>query len=121
MSAWNTNLRFLRIVTQFIYKFSFSSIVFRHFDYQNLTLVQNKHDIRNQHSKLHPATSVLSKNILYQNLTRIPPRRAFPKFLSVVPYGSNFGKKNVSININYGMWFAMLIRISCLFRTRRNF
>lgn len=109
MSAWNTNLRFLRIVTQFIYKFSSSNIVFRHFDDQTLTLVQNKRDILNQHSKLHPLTSVLAKNILYPNLTRIPPQRCFRKFLPALPYGSSFGKKNVWININYGKRFAMLI------------
>jgi hypothetical protein len=50
------------------------SLVFRDFDYQNLIFMQNKHDIRNQHQKLHQMTYILSKNIFRQNSTRGGPQ-----------------------------------------------
>ena len=42
---------------------------FELFYYQNLIFVQNKHDIRDQHEKLHQITYISSKNIFRQNST----------------------------------------------------
>ena len=47
-------------------------LVFRDFDYQDLISMQNNHDIRNQHQKLHQITYILSKRICRQNSTVLP-------------------------------------------------
>ena len=52
--------------------------------------MQNKHDIRNQHEKLHRIPYIFAKYFFHQNLTRTPPQRCFSEFRPEVPYGSNF-------------------------------
>jgi hypothetical protein len=43
----------LRNFNQFLHYFSSFRALFRRFHSQNLILMRNKHDIRNQHKKLH--------------------------------------------------------------------
>ena len=43
----------LRNFTQFLHQLSSFNTVFQYIDHQKFILMQNKHDIRNQHKKLH--------------------------------------------------------------------
>jgi len=51
--------------------------------------MQNKHDIQNQHEKLHRMTYISSKNIFRQNSDVLPLRSIFP----CGPPRSNFDEK----------------------------
>jgi hypothetical protein len=64
----------LRSFNHFLPQFSSFDNVFRHVHYQNSILVQNKHDIRNQHKKLHRIAYILTKYFFHQNLTRGGPQ-----------------------------------------------
>jgi len=57
--------------------------------------MQNKHDIQNQHEKLHRITYILSKNIFRQNSTRGGPEPKIEQKRAEGEgeYGSNFGEK----------------------------
>jgi hypothetical protein len=57
--------------------------------------MQNKHDIRNQHKKLHRTPYILAKYTFHQNWTCAPPQYWFFEFCPEVPYGSNFGGKYI--------------------------
>jgi hypothetical protein len=52
-----------------VVKCSKIGLVFRAFDHQDLISMQNNHDIRNQHKKLHRIKYILSKDIFRQNST----------------------------------------------------
>ena len=60
-------------------QFSSFNTVFRHFDYQKSILVQNKHDIQNQHEKLYRIAYILTKYFFRQNLTRRGPQGEIQK------------------------------------------
>ena len=71
------NCLVLKNLNQFLHQFSSFNTVFRHFDYQKSILVQNKHDIRNQHEKLYRIAYILTKYFFRQNLTRRGPQGEF--------------------------------------------
>ena len=54
------------------------ALVFRDFDYQNSMFMPNKHDIRNQHKKLHRITYVLPKIFFVKISTVLPLSSFFP-------------------------------------------
>jgi hypothetical protein len=49
--------------------------------------MQNEHDIRNQHKKLHRTPYILSKYFFHQNFIRTLPQHCFSEFRPEVPYG----------------------------------
>ena len=63
----------LRNFDQFLQRFSPFNTVFRHVGYQKLILVRDKHDIQNQHKKLHRITYISNKYFFYQKFTRGGP------------------------------------------------
>ena len=85
----------LRNFDQFLQRFSPFNTIFRCFHYQKLILMQNKHDIQNQHKKLHPITYISNKYFFQQNSTCTPPQLFILKFHPVVPHGWIFAEKNI--------------------------
>ena len=58
----------LRNFDQFLQRFSPLNTVFRHVRYRKLILVRNKHDIQNQHKKLHRITYISNKYFFHQKI-----------------------------------------------------
>ncbi len=57
--------------------------------------MQNKHDIRNQHQKLHQKLYISPKYIFQQNLTRRVPQDKIQKTNTEGEYRSDFGGKYI--------------------------
>jgi hypothetical protein len=57
--------------------------------------MQNKHDIRNQHKKLHRTPYILAKYTFHQNLTRRVPQDKIQKNNTEGEHRSNFGGKYI--------------------------
>ena len=56
--------------------------------------MQNKHDIQNQHQKLHRITYILSKNIFRQNSTHGGPQCKIEQKRAEGEYGSNVDEQH---------------------------
>jgi hypothetical protein len=60
------------------------ALLFRDFGYRNLIFMQNKHDIRNQHKKLHRRTYILFKKYFS---SKSDSYSSSARFYSILPCG----------------------------------
>ena len=89
------NCRALINFNQFLRQFSLFNTLLRRIDYQKLILMRNKHDIQNQHKKLHRIAYILTEYFFYEKTTCTPPQPFSPELNPVVPHRLICDEKNI--------------------------